>query len=463
MEKEITIGKPLKNPTTGFEVETHIIDDEGNISYKAEKIINQVVKFHPKVDIVKECGKNMLELGCYPDTNIYNPAKEMLESIELVISIAKENNLMIYPFGTYPGIVKAKFTKDEKGHYALKDKIFGKELFENALRAVGFHYHFALPKSVFDYNKKNLILLIDSKLKRALLNCYNFEIAIDPILTLFTQSSPFFQGKLIAKDSRMLIYRGSAALKYKGVYTKHQLHGGLPVYKQTETDLIHSIDVKYRKWGRAIKKIDPEIKVKSIYESKLDTAWNPVKINKHGTIEQRGMDMNFLSINLATASLIKFCLKKIQGEYIEVIPSDIGINDAFKIRNGIMYIPPQSYVRTKLQRASAYEGFENEELCEYAKKFLSFAKSVSAPYYFPLIKTIEDMLEERKSTSDRIVEFAKENKLLNKNNELKKGGAQKIALHFSKLFEEDLKNLKKIVTKIEKKHEKELAQAIETN
>ena len=93
------------------------------------------------------------------------------------------------------------------------------------------------------------MVLIDSKLKQSMLSCYNFEIAIDPIITLFTQSSPFVDGEYLAKDSRMVIYRGGGKLKYsKGLYSSHQQFGALPPYKQTATDLYSSLKLRRKSY-----------------------------------------------------------------------------------------------------------------------------------------------------------------------------------------------------------------------
>ncbi len=454
ISKKQSKKRPLKIAKTGLETEMHVIDDEGNISYKGFYLSKKVKEVYPKADVIKECGMNMIEIRCYPDMNTYNPALELIKSIERVIKTAKSEGLRLYPFGTYPGKTQSRFTPDPSGKYKIQEKIFGKENFSLATKAAGFHHHYALPKGVFDYEKKELKLLIDSKLKRSLLNCYNFEISIDPVLTLLTQSSPFFEGKMLAKDSRMLIYRGGKKLKYLGLYSKYQQIGALPPYKQTGTDLIRSLKKRQQRWKKLIKKADENVDIDKLYPHKLDISWNPIKINKHGTLEERGMDMNYISIILGVSALIKFCLKKVQRDFVEVIPSDIGIDNPFKIRKGVMFIPPHTYIREELQKASAYKGFKDDALYEYTKKFCRFAKSLTPKFYYPLLKNIENMIENRRSVSDDIIQFAKNKKLINSKGEVSNKNARVIALHFSKKFEQDLMETKKIVRNIMKEHKK---------
>lgn len=443
---------PLKFGTTGLEIESHIITLEGDIDYSAMELIEDVKNKHPTVEIVKECGKNIIEFGCYPDFNTYNPALEMIDSLEKTFQVAEKKGLSLYPFGTYPGKMETRFTPDTSGKYPIQEKIFGKEKFSLSTKVVGFHHHYSLPKSVFDPEKKQLKLLIDGKLKRSLLNCYNFEIAIDPILTLLTQSSPFFEGELLGKNSRILVYRGGKKLKYLGLYNNHQMFGGLPPYKQTETDLLYSMKRKQIKWKQLVKKADPETNFNEMYPYKLDIAWNPVKINKHGTLEHRGMDANFMSILLGVSALIKFSLKKIQEDYVEVIPSDVGIKEPFKIKKGMIFVPPHTYVRAMLQKASAYEGFDNEELLEYTKKFYRFAKKLTPKIYHPLINKIGQMIKWKKSTSDKIIIYARKKRLINEDNTLINGAEKLIAKKFSEQYRKDLIETKKIVEEISRKH-----------
>jgi hypothetical protein len=446
--------RPLKRAMSGFEVEMHILNSDGSMSYKGFELTQKVKEKYPEVDVVKECGKNMLELGCYPSVNSYNPALEMINSIEKVIEVAKENNLIVFPFSTYPSHIKAKFTPDITGKYKIQEKIFGKDKFSLATKVVGCHHHYAFPKGVFDYDKKELKLLFDSKLKRSLINSYNFEIAIDPIITLLTQSSPFFEGEILAKNSRILVYRGGKKLNYPGLYDQYQILGALPPYKQTETDLISSLKLREKKWEKLIKEVNPNINFREIYPNNLDISWNPVKINKHGTLEQRGLDANYMSTMFAVSALIKFTLKKIQRDFVEIIPSDIGITDSFKIRKGIMYIPPHTYVRKKLQKASAYEGFANKELYEYTKRFFRLAKSLTPKFYLPLIKKIEIMIKKKRSLSDEMLTLAKRKGWVDKKGRISSKHAKKFGRYYSEKFEKDLIETKHIVEHMMKEHKK---------
>ena len=71
---------------------------------------------------------------------------------------------------------------------------------------------------------------------------------------MFLQSSPFVNNNYLAKDSRLLLYRGGRKLKYNdGLYSKHQFFGALSPYKQTLRDLISSIKRRHKKWRKLMR------------------------------------------------------------------------------------------------------------------------------------------------------------------------------------------------------------------
>ncbi|MBU1703886.1 MAG: hypothetical protein KJ922_00820, partial [Nanoarchaeota archaeon] len=362
--------KVLKRSMTGQEAEFHMLDNKGKVSDRAHEVIQELLSKYPDMPVTKEIGQNMIEFGCYPDIKTYNPALNMIDSIQKAQQVCVEKGLTLFPFATYPGKFEPKIQEGEG--YLIKQKIFGEDKVKVTCRVTGYHNHYTLPKGVFDDKKKEIRMLKKSKLKRTMVSSYNFEIAADPALTLFTQCSPFYEGQNLAKDSRMLVYRGGKKLKYMdGVYSRLQQIGGLPPYKQTGTDIFSSLNKRWERWEREVKRVSPQTDFDKLYPHKLDIGWNPVKLNKHGTLEQRGMDVNFLSILIGVGVLLKFSLKTIQREFVEVLPADFAIEEAFKIENGMLYIPPHSYVRNKLQYWSAYKGYGNKEMYNYAKRFFN--------------------------------------------------------------------------------------------
>ena len=396
----------LKKLKFGVEFELFTLDQEGRMISGSERLIKKVNELFPGIQIKKECGKNMIEITSFPNTNIPNAIEKALEDFESVLHCAEKENIVIYSYSTYPGTYTPEI-HNEKG-YELKEHIFGKQRFSIAARCIGLHCHFSLPWGVFDYVNKIIKDLINSKNQQSMVNLYNLFIAMDPALTTFAQSSPFYQGKYLGKDSRIIVYRGGEIFNYpQGLYSNYQKFGALQPYKYNGWDLIQIIKNRFENWNTIIKKLDVNLKVFLKRGSILDTAWNPVKISSHGTIEQRGMDINSPRVIISLATLIENISREVQENYLQVIPSSIGINEPFKKEGNKIYIPPHSRVRFELQPKSAYDGLENDDVYNYCNGLLKLGKTCIPKEKLPLMEPIEKMITDRKTVSDEILAEAK--------------------------------------------------------
>ena len=295
----------LKKITVGVEFELFTLDKDGGMIDGAERLISRVRKEAPHVDITEECGKNMIEIRSPYSYNVGAVMKKILQDFESLLSIADKEGIVLFPYGTYPG----SFTPNiwNKKSYRIQQMVFGKRRFSIAARCVGMHCHFSLPKGVFDYSSRFLRIFPAQKSKSALENIYNFFIAIDPALTVLTQCSPFYQGNLLGKDSRLIVYRGGSVLNYeKGLYSKLQEFGALQPYKMLGIDLEEIIKHQYDMWSEVLKSVGVVVPPFLKHDSILDVNWKPVKINAHGTIEHRGMDMTTCYVTSHMAPF--FCL-----------------------------------------------------------------------------------------------------------------------------------------------------------
>ena len=355
--------------------------------------------------IHKECSKSMVELASFPSVNVKNVALDIIRNFKLTRDVAEKNEVVLYPFSLYPIHYNPKMRS--KKWYAIQQKILGKDKFKLGGKVTGFHYHYTLPKGVFDKKAKFLKPMLNSKIKQTLIDSYNLGIAIDPILIAMLQSSPFLDGKYIAKDSRVLIYRGGRALDYDGMYTGYTQYGGLPPYKQTLTDLIYSLKSRHDRMKRLLEKQGIPASDISRYGKILDFCWGPVRINKLGTLEQRSSDMNYMELIFAMSVLMKYSHKQVHQEFMRVIPSEVGLEEPFKVEGNTLIVPPHTHVRKHLQYHSAYTGLENKDVHNYCTRFFKFAKQYASPKYDNLLKSIQTMLDEKKTTSDSMLAYVK--------------------------------------------------------
>jgi hypothetical protein len=429
-KKKIDTRKSMK---FGMEFELFTLDNEGKMTNGAERLIGSIKGSNSKVEIDKECGQNMIEIKSFPHSDIPDIMVKVLDDFEAVLHAAEKEEIVLHSYGTYPGKFTAEFNKS-KG-YQIKEQIFGKQRFSIATRCIGLHCHFSLPWGVFDYANKIIKPLIKSKNQRSMINMYNLFIAMDPALTTFTQSSPFYQGKFLGKDSRAIVYRGGNVLRYpQGLYSNYQNFGMLQPYKITTVDLLQIIKKRYNDWVDTLNKIDINLRAFMKHGSILDTTWNPVKISSHGTIEQRGMDMNNPRIVIAVATLIEYIAREVQEKLVHIIPSDVGMAEPFKKEGNVIFIPPHTHVRFELQPKAAYNGLENSEVFNYCSGLLKLGKLCTPKYKLPLIEPLEKMLKAKKTVSDIILDEAKK---MGVKTEISNNQAAELALRHSKeLFKE---------------------------
>ncbi|MAG92037.1 hypothetical protein CMO83_05155 [Candidatus Woesearchaeota archaeon] len=426
--------RTLKRSMTGFEVELFTINRKGMMVDMADKLLKKA-RSDKNLAVKEEIGLNQIEIACLPNEKIPNAMDNLLKEVEYLVSIAEKEDTLLCPLGNYPGKINPDMRSTPK--YDIKRDIIGKERYKIEARAIGFHSHYTLPRGIFDFELRVLKLLVKSKIKDSFVNSYNFLIAADPALTCFMQSSPFYQGKHIGKDSRMIMYRGGPHLNNKsGLYANFEEFGGLPPYKATALDIMDIITTRFEKWKSYIKALGLNIKVLSTYGSILYTTWAPIRVTPHGTLEQRGMDMNHPIYIAGIGTIIKHLLKKMQEEFYTVVPSEIGIKEPFKVEGDTIYIPPYPYVRNELQKLSAYKGLDSPIILDYCKRFLKLASSTMPKDRLKLIEPFKEMINKKKTVSDEILDFAKK-RGFRKNSELSNKLAAEIALnHSERLFRE---------------------------
>lgn len=394
--------KPLKRSKTGLEAEVQTLNEKGFITNKVDFLVKELKKRNKNLPLEKECAHQMLEFVSFPSVKVQNTALGILKTYKTILEIAEKNNITIYPLSVYPGEFRPKMR--QKKWYALKSKILGKDKFIYSGKSIAFHCHYTLPRGVFDRKTKFLRPMLSPKIKQTLIDSYNMGIAMDPALVTFMQSSPFLDGRYLAKDCRVIIYRGDRVLNFpKAVHTGYTQYGNLPPYKQTLTDLIYTLKSRYARIKRVMEEKGIPASDISKYGRILDFCWNPVKINKHGTIEQRSCDMNYPQLFIAASILIKYVQRKIHQDFMRVVPSEIGLEEPFKVEGNLVYIAPHTHVRKDLQYLSAYKGLEDRHMYNYCKRFFRFARNLMHKRYTPVIQPIIKMLDEKKTVSDHLL------------------------------------------------------------
>ena len=393
----------LKRSESGFEVEFNIIDSKGDIASNSKKLITKTLEKYKDVNIDTEASLNLIEMRSTPYPKLKSTLLSMMDNISKVSEAAQEMDCLLLPLGTYPGKFNEKPTP-EKRYKLLMDILEADNFTYISSRSAAFHFHYALPKGVFHNGKKSLRKIKNSKSKDALINSYNLMIAADPAISTMLQSSPFVDGKYLGKDSRIILYRGGKKIGYSGgIHTK--LSGALQPYIATMEDMHYRITRMDNHWQERLigKGYHKEAKKKEL----LDFVWNPVKINKVGTLEQRSGDITQPKYFNAAAVLIKSVLRVLQQEFYEVKASDIGLEKPFKIEGEKIHIPPISHLRNKLQHDAVWHGFDSKEVYNYTKRFFSLASRLTLKEYRHLLSPMRNLIDRKKTVSDILIKKVK--------------------------------------------------------
>ena len=438
--------RPLKKSLSGAEIEVQLLDNKGYIANKADFLIKECRKHDRSKLFYKESSRHMVEFSSFPTLKVQNVMIDLLDKLQVLLEVAHKNDLVIFPLAMYPGKFNPKMRQKLK--YKYQEQVLGKVKFAYTGKCSSFHFHYTLPRSVFDNKSKFLRPLMNSKLKESLIDSYNLGIAMDPALLTLMQSSPFIDGRFLGKDSRVIVYRGGRNLKFEGVYSKLSQNGQLPPYKHTVSDLIVVLTARFKRLQSIMeKKGIPKGKVTQLWKV-LDFSWNPIKINKLGTLEQRTADMNHPKYLIPYATFLKFIYRRVQQDFLHVMPSDIGISEPFKIEGNILYIPPHTHVRKHLQYHAAYSGFDNSDVYSYCKKFMKFARSCVPKEYEKAIIPLVNILNNEKTTSDILI--GKTKKMgYSIDDELPKEVCAELALFSSKKLLKEIDYTKKSIEDLE--------------
>jgi hypothetical protein len=432
----------------GIELEFFIVDNEGKLSNKADYVLDELKNKLSETDMTKECGHAMLELVSFPHRSSKEIFSKYFQDFETILYELEMNELGLFYYGTYPGKNTNKMREDKR--YDVKKKILGKKNFLNAGKCIGFHYHYSLPRNSFNSNIRFLYPDLNDRKKQKILSLYNLYIALDPALTTLMQSSPYFEGKLMGKDSRIIAYRGDEHFDYpESLYQKQPEFGNLNDYASTYKEFLDSITNRTKKWKDLLAEQGSSYSdfAKKEGASLLDSSWKPVKISPHGTIEMRGPDVNSLHKVVALSTLMNHISKYVEKNFIKIEPGIIGNDEPFKLEGNVLHVPEQAHVLT-LQREAAIYGFESQRVLKYCKSLIKLVKSLISIEMTAPLRIFSKRVDEEKSVSDEIIKFVKKEQGYSEYKEITEETAQKLAIKSSDTIFKTLIITKKMIDQV---------------
>lgn len=422
--------------TVGIETEFFIVNSEGKMVDEADKAIRSAAGVEN--DAREEIGLAMLETGAPPATSVEGLFAKYAKGMLPIMDAVESESLHLLQFGCHPA--KSDTKMREKEWYRILGMILGKKKIEYVKKVCGFHFHYSLPSGILEKETQKIKRVSKSRGKDTFLGITNFSIAAEPACTCFCQSSPFLDGKYYGKDSRTLIWRDMEIEGLiEGVYHNFPLLGGLPHYEFTVEDLRSM-------YGQRKELYLDLMREKNLQTNELVTAtelkfmWGPLRVNKIGTLEFRGFDTNYPSIMKATAKVLETALKGIERKGLQVLPSDIGINEPFAIEDGTVYLPPFSIVKS-MELLSARYGFDNSSVRTYCSAFVNFAKKVGRGSGKE-IAMLQSMVRRKETMSDQIIALVRKNGH-DENAEVPNEVLQYVAAYHSKRLRADMESVLK--------------------
>lgn len=426
----------------GLEIEMFTLNSEGKLVDGAPEILKAVQGKKIEKYVRKELSKAMIELGAKEKRTIKESALAFAENLKSLVELAENLGYRLLPLGCHPGRVEPKLHTNI--WYDAKKAVLGKEIIKEG-RISGFHFHYSLPEGIIAKETEMIKRVGRSKAGNMFIQQYNFIEACDPALLTFCQSTPIWMGFNWGKDSRVLVYRDLKITK--GDKTLRGMHyyvpeiGSLPGYEFTVEDLRVLADTRKAKWLRKMEEIKYPTNEIACYPT-LKFMWGPLRVNKIGTFEYRGPDMNHPPVIFSVSAVLYHALRAIEQKELVVVPSDIGISEPFTLEDDKIYVPPHATLKN-LEQQSAVNGYDSQDVHKYCSSLFSLVEKI-AKRGKKKMKLVKKMIDSKKSVSDEILDMVKKNGY-DLNEEIPEDMLNHVALYHANKLHSEMENLKKMV------------------
>lgn len=375
----------------GLEQEFFLVNQEGDLSNSADQFLEAAQEEAPSQGLRPESFKPefvkcMVEINSSPARSLADLSGEYLQTLQYALNVAHSLNLRLYPLSTYPLHIMPVMRNNLNSH--LQVRTVGSDRFANASRCTGTHLHLELPPGVID---RRLGIAYDSTAdaRAETLNLYNLSTALDAALIALSRACPFFEGQVSGLATRTVHYRGSEYFGWQGVYTHLQPVGGLMPYAETTEDLVAQQFHRYYTWLEAMDQAGIERQLFWDSGGELLTAgWNPVRLNRLGTVELRGMDSNYPALTLALITLVVGAAQRVRNEHLRVTPQ-AGVHQ-FEWQDDQLLVPEFDYLNGNLLYGAVTEGSHHEAVKPYLNSVLAFVCQ-QEEFVQPLAKLKSDL------------------------------------------------------------------------
>jgi carboxylate-amine ligase len=367
-------GDRLLDRRAGLEQEFFLVEESGRPSKRADEFLEACqalaeAEFGSAACFAPEFVLGLVEVNTPPVNGISELAREYARNLETALRTARSLGLRLYPLGTYP--LPLRPVARDGLDYRVQVGTVGPERFVDAGRCAGTHLHLELQPGTVDTTAAISATASEGARAEAL-NVYNLATALDPALISLTRSCPFFEGRATGLAVRTVHYRGNALFGWEGVYTDLPQVGALLPYADDSEHLIRQQFDRYEDWLAAMDRAGVQRRFfAEAGGDLLRPAWNPVRLNRQGTLELRGMDSNYPEVTLTAAAMILGAAERVRNEGLEVVP-DSGVR-TFQLTGDVLRVPDFESLNGGLLRAAVTDGMRDETVVAYLDSILDLA------------------------------------------------------------------------------------------
>jgi len=367
-------GDRLLDRRAGLEQEFFLVENSGHPSERADEFLERCreateAEYGGPACFAPEFVLGLVEVNTPPVYTLYDLEREYVHNLRLALRTARSLGLRLYPLGTYP--LPLEPAVRDGLDYRVQVNTVGPERFVDAGRCAGTHLHVELQPGTVDEGAA-ISATASAAAREEVSNAYNLATALDPALVALTRSCPFFEGRITGLAVRTVHYRGSAIFGWEGVYKDLPQVGALLPYAEDAEHLIRQQFERHKSWLSAMDRAG----VKRRYFAEaggdlLRPAWNPVRLNRQGTLELRGMDSNYPEVTLTAAAMILGAAVRVRRDSLQVLP-DQGVG-AFEVEGDVLRVPGFDRLDRGLLYAAATGGATDESVAAYLDSILEFA------------------------------------------------------------------------------------------
>ena len=362
----------------GLEQEFFLVEESGEPSVRADEFLErcreQAESDGGAARLEAEWVKGVVEVNTPPVRSLADLEREYANNVRLALRSTGEIGLRLYPLGTYPLPLEPAVREDPD--YRVQVLTVGPERFMDAGRCAGTHLHIELPAGTVD-TEQGLSPGASDGARKELLDLHNLATALDPALIFLSRSCPFYEGRATGLSPRTARYRGNEAFGWDGVYRHLPEVGALRPYAGGPEQLVRQQFDRYRAWLSAMREagVDLGLFVGSGGDL-LRPAWNPVRLNRRGTLELRGLDSNLPGITFAAFELVLAAVARVREDGLTVTPD--GETSTFRVSGDRLLVPTFDRLSGDLFHAAVAGNAEDPTMTAYLDSVLEIVENPGA-------------------------------------------------------------------------------------